>query len=73
MFLSKCRSKGHFFYENIKYAWESAEVNDTFMPGTVYESIKSAWESAEEFFLPENPLTIDGILVDVFPGDKITC
>ena len=27
----------------------------------------------KNFFLPENPLTIDGILVDVFPGDKITC
>ena len=22
------------FYENIKGAWESAEVNDTFLPGT---------------------------------------
>ena len=32
----------------LKSAWESAEVNNTFSPGTFFNNnIKSAWESAE--------------------------
>ena len=32
----------------LKSAWESAEVNNTFLPGTFFNKhIKSAWESAE--------------------------
>ena len=54
----KVQKKGHFFARNssekMESAWKSAEVKDTFLPGTFYEKMKSARKSVElkDTFLP---------------------